>query len=614
MRFKVERWPANVYSISLFFSILPCLITNLCNIAVLLLSGSIIYRSARGAKPFGYRQLDADLTAPMQRSVTSVHPKRHERRLDGIGFRMHGRSGVSSHKVAPLAPVSKQEELLINFDDDCSAVPQTASTVTASQHQQPQSNADVLSLLDSSVADKYQCLPPALGEKRRVPYDPFEISEDLKNYASQNATPLHSSSVTPSQQYDAASLHHSWSSFDSFSSQDVNDSNELGSPTPAVNQNRVTTDSMFASTVSDQAFVAGTADTNAKTVSETDLLTYANIPSWPEEGNKRQVSTYSNRHSYSNSNSNRPSSRRRRRRDQTDHSTSAEVTSDLNANSLVPRPVSACDSADWIADGVSQLSVGNTAVSQSAAVVSTGWDGKSLSRRMKAAKKKMPVTGSVFYDDVDDDCGNATAMNSCQDRNDDNTAPPVPPRDYAREYTASMTESTDAIYANVSERNQSIVSSDISGTRQLAEVRPFVQASSDVYQNYSEFSQSRVDSADQTVYANVKEQLSAHPGGRSSFIEATACGDVGQFGGASHSAIYRVRRRVPAASQDECQAALVCCYGDVESAIRHLKVEQLTRLGIAPRERCQMLLEACNWNLESAGSVLLHELSTGSPV
>ena len=589
--------------------------------AGLSLLGSIMYRSARGTKHFGYHQLEKEFTEgsePMQRSVTSVHPKRHERRTDGIGFRMHGRSSISSHKVAPLAPANKSEDLLIDFDVDCSSAPQTATTGTTSQQHASQSNADVLSLFDSSVAEKYGHLPPALGEKQRVPYDPFEVSEDLKAYASQNATPLHANSVTPSQQYDSSSLQHSWSSFDSVSSQDVS---ELGSPPPATSQDRTASDRMFGSTTVSQAFAAGAAGADAKPASDTDLLVYANISQWSGDNNRgRRVSDYSNRHSYSYSDSSR-SSNRRSRYDQNDQLTSHEVFRDLNANSVVPWPIRIGDSVDFVSDAVSQISVGSTTASQSAAAVSpalaastASWDEKSLSRHMKAARKRMPNTGSVFYDDVDDDRGNAAWTNSSQDWNSDR-APPVPPRDYACGDTARMTQLSDAIYANVGDRNQSSSSSDVGGMRQLAKVHPFVQASSDIYQNYSEFSPRNVDSADYSVYANMQDQSSTYQGGRSSYNEAFEHGEVGQFGvGAGHSAIQRVRRLVPAATVDECQTALVSCFGDVDSAIRHLKVEQLTRLGIAPRERCRTLLEACNWNLESAGSVLLHELSTGSPV
>jgi len=586
---------------------------------LLLLIGSIIYRSARGTKHFGYHQLNAELTedsGPMQRRVTSVHPKRHDRRTDGFGFLMHGRSGVSSHKVAPLAPV-KKEELLINFDDDCSVAPQTTSTVTGAQQRVSQSNVDVLSLLDSSVAEKYECLPPALGERHRVPYDPFEISEDLKNYVSQTATPLHSTSVTASRQYDTSSLHHSWSSFDSFSSQDASNDNEIASPT-AVN----TCDRMFGSMTAGNTFYAGGAGANIKTGSDTDLLTYANIPPRPGDDNRaRPLSNYSSQHSYSYSDADKSCSSRSRRRSRNDQLASREVARDMNANSMVLRPVSTGDCVDWASDAVSRLSVQNAAVAtQSAAAISPPFDqilaassatldGKNLSRHMKAAKKKVPNTGSVFYDAADDDHGDTGAKASPSlNWSSGSSAPPVPPRDYVRDDTARMTQSCDAVYANIGERSH-----DISGTRQLAEVHPFVQTSSDIYQNYSEFSENSAGNANQSLYANIREQSSVHRGRHSSYTEATARGDIGQSGDGL-SAVQRVRRHVPAASVDECQVALVSCFGDVDSAVRHLKVEQLTRLGIAPRERCRMLLEACGWNLESAGSVLLHELSAGSPV
>jgi len=541
----------------------------------------------------------------MQRAVTSVHPKRHERRTDGLVGRMQGRSSVPSHKVAPLAPASKEEDLLISFDD-CSVAP---STVTGARPPVSQSNVDVLSLLDSSVAEKYERLPPALGEQRRVPYDPFEVSEDLKNYASQTATPLHSGgSVITSQQYDTASLHHSWSSFDSFSSQD-NDA-ELTSPP----QNQ-TSDRMYSSTSAGRTFTAGTAGASTKTSSDTDLLTYANVPLWPEDNS-------ANQHSYSYSDCSRSSNRRSRRCDGgNEATTSRRVNTDVNANSVAPRPVSIAVSADWVTDAMSQLALvsqssslaTSPALEQTLAAASASWDGNRLARSMRAAKKKVPTTGSVFYDDVDDDQGDMTQMISGE-----SSAPPVPPRDYLREDGGQhTTQAADGIYTNVGfvgDRTRSYANYDTNSTRQMAEVRPFLQTSADVYQNYSEFSQSN---ADQTVYANIHEQSAVHrnQGNRSSFIEATTRGATGWSGDLSGtSAVQQVRWCVPAATAEECQTALVHCYGNVESATKHLKVEQLTRLGIAPRERCRSLLIACSWNLESAGSVLLHELTTGSPV
>ena len=78
--------------------------------------------------------------------------------------------------------------------------------------------------------------------------------------------------------------------------------------------------------------------------------------------------------------------------------------------------------------------------------------------------------------------------------------------------------------------------------------------------------------------------------------------------------IIEVQRQVHGVTQDECNAALSNNRFDVEAAVKYLKVEQLFRLGIAPKERCQNLLESLKWNLQMAGSVLLDEVNTGSAV
>ena len=78
--------------------------------------------------------------------------------------------------------------------------------------------------------------------------------------------------------------------------------------------------------------------------------------------------------------------------------------------------------------------------------------------------------------------------------------------------------------------------------------------------------------------------------------------------------IIEVQRQVHGVTQDECNAALSSNRWDVDAAVKYLKVEQLFRLGIAPKERCQNLLESLKWNLQMAGSMLLDEVSTGSAV
>ncbi|KAH3741328.1 activated CDC42 kinase 1-like isoform X2 [Dreissena polymorpha] len=60
-------------------------------------------------------------------------------------------------------------------------------------------------------------------------------------------------------------------------------------------------------------------------------------------------------------------------------------------------------------------------------------------------------------------------------------------------------------------------------------------------------------------------------------------------------------------TDEECYAALCHCHGNVNKAVKHLKTEQLLRLGLAPRDHCYRLLQALHWNLELASSVMLDE-------
>ncbi len=78
--------------------------------------------------------------------------------------------------------------------------------------------------------------------------------------------------------------------------------------------------------------------------------------------------------------------------------------------------------------------------------------------------------------------------------------------------------------------------------------------------------------------------------------------------------ILEIQRQVHGITEEEAHAALSSHQWNMDAASKYLKVEQLLRLGIASRERCQKLLEKFKWNLEMAGSVLLDELSMGSAV
>ncbi|XP_052821493.1 activated CDC42 kinase 1-like isoform X2 [Mya arenaria] len=71
--------------------------------------------------------------------------------------------------------------------------------------------------------------------------------------------------------------------------------------------------------------------------------------------------------------------------------------------------------------------------------------------------------------------------------------------------------------------------------------------------------------------------------------------------------INALQQSVIGITDEECYAALCHCQGHVGKAIKHLKTEQLFRLGLAPRDHCYRLLEALKWNLELASSVMLDE-------
>lgn len=71
--------------------------------------------------------------------------------------------------------------------------------------------------------------------------------------------------------------------------------------------------------------------------------------------------------------------------------------------------------------------------------------------------------------------------------------------------------------------------------------------------------------------------------------------------------IHFVQGNVMGVTDEECHAALSTTQWDTDNAVRYLKIEQLFRLGLASRQHCEKLLEALNWNLELASSVMLDE-------
>jgi activated CDC42 kinase 1 len=86
--------------------------------------------------------------------------------------------------------------------------------------------------------------------------------------------------------------------------------------------------------------------------------------------------------------------------------------------------------------------------------------------------------------------------------------------------------------------------------------------------------------------------------------------NVEQMSTSPREKVFSVMNSVMGVTDEECHAALCHASWDTDCAIRFLKKEQLFRLGITSREKCEKLLDALNWNLELASSVLLDEVKS----
>ncbi|XP_071751582.1 activated CDC42 kinase 1 [Centroberyx gerrardi] len=69
--------------------------------------------------------------------------------------------------------------------------------------------------------------------------------------------------------------------------------------------------------------------------------------------------------------------------------------------------------------------------------------------------------------------------------------------------------------------------------------------------------------------------------------------------------ITQVQGAVHGVTVEECQAALHSHNWNIPEAVRHLKVEQLFRLGLRSRAECQEVLRRCEWNLEQSSTLML---------
>ncbi|XP_035697157.1 activated CDC42 kinase 1-like [Branchiostoma floridae] len=78
----------------------------------------------------------------------------------------------------------------------------------------------------------------------------------------------------------------------------------------------------------------------------------------------------------------------------------------------------------------------------------------------------------------------------------------------------------------------------------------------------------------------------------------------------SQEKVYQVQMSVHGVTTDECEHALQNNNWEVKKAIDYLKVEQLFRIGVQSKDRCQKMLEAFNWNLEKASAAVLEDWNT----
>ena len=124
-------------------------------------------RSCRREKQYNYRQLEDDCPQSPTGRGSSPKPARPPQPKS---------LGLSRNYSAPDA-------LLIDLSDtDAHRVQKSSAKL----------QVDPVSLLDSSIAEKYEFLPPPLGEQQKPPNDPFEVTLNIGGFGgSLGLSPMH---------------------------------------------------------------------------------------------------------------------------------------------------------------------------------------------------------------------------------------------------------------------------------------------------------------------------------------------------------------------------------------------------------------------------------------
>ncbi|OQR77315.1 hypothetical protein BIW11_07180 [Tropilaelaps mercedesae] len=73
----------------------------------------------------------------------------------------------------------------------------------------------------------------------------------------------------------------------------------------------------------------------------------------------------------------------------------------------------------------------------------------------------------------------------------------------------------------------------------------------------------------------------------------------------SSTEVLAMQALLPGSTREECLAAILANPGNIEGALRQVKLDHLVRLGIAPKPVCETALKTHQWNVDQAASSLL---------
>ena len=625
--------------------------------------------------------------------------------------------------VVPKSPGHQSKGPLIDFSDV------SPSAKNASSGSKPSPKFDAISLMESSVAEKYGSLPPPIGEQIKVPSDPFEIAHQVVSNVmlSSRSGRSHSFVGHPSIEAEAEYSRKS-------DSTDVGGAwLQKGNGASAINQDNTRNSEQAYSAqgakpkVSSNAHVYGNVPVQGSTYSHvnkgrfltplsvslpstTSSPSYSLVPSsvtptqlsdagtGPLPPSPRSAPAVTNRVSPCGRSpvavvSSLPTSPRTAQylaaNSQPLYSNASAVSSTAAVQHSEEKQK--VDMAfDWLNDAMSGLAMSKSADKHLYSNINFGQTSNKYSKEpldsklfsgspdCKMVEQEFTQQSASAMCNAESQYANTPLVNSLVDSSQspshttftlgeaaaaglgesETSPPPVPPRDYNTTVSPSkpspsrLTSPTasDKLYSNIPpSRIHPVVQDGVQttythywllpgrdGTRkvQTAEVKPMGAAAASSPSEVSSENHSDRD----TVYQNIETRPS-HPqpsqdightnlalhmceefdvGAATAVAEATSgAQDVESPSpalGDPQARIAAVRSAVHGVTESECSAALNLKQWDVDDSIRYLKVEQLFRLGIATKERCRKLLETFNWNLETAGSVLLDELSMGSAV